>query len=68
MKLNLEKLGKKNICLIGLMGSGKSVIGKLLANELRMRYYDSDKLIEKRLKITADSADKITKKLCFFNL
>ena len=49
MKLNLEKLTKKNICLIGLMGAGKSVVGKLLAKELRMRYYDSDKLIEKKL-------------------
>jgi len=49
MKLNLEKLGKKNICLIGLMGAGKSIVGKLLAKELRMRYYDSDKLIEKKL-------------------
>ena len=49
MKLNLEKLGKKNICLIGLMGSGKSVIGKLLAQELRLRHYDSDKMIEKKL-------------------
>ena len=49
MKLNLEKLTKKNICLIGLMGAGKSVIGKLLAKELKMRYYDSDRLIEKKL-------------------
>ena len=49
MKLNLEKLGKKNICFIGLMGSGKSIIGKLLAKELKMIYYDSDKLIEKKL-------------------
>ena len=49
MKLNLEKLGKKNICLIGLMGAGKSIIGKLLAKELRMRHYDSDKLIEIKL-------------------
>ena len=49
MKLNLEKLAKKNICLIGLMGAGKSVIGKLLAKELRMRYYDSDNLIEIKL-------------------
>ena len=49
MKLNLEKLGKKNLCLIGLMGSGKSVIGKLLAQELRLRHYDSDKMIEKKL-------------------
>ena len=49
MRLNLEKLGKKNISLIGLMGAGKSVVGKLLAKELRMGYYDSDKLIEKKL-------------------
>ena len=49
MKLNLEKLGKKNICLIGLMGAGKSIIGKLLAKKLKMRYYDSDTLIEKKL-------------------
>ena len=49
MKLNLEKLGKKNICLVGLMGAGKSVIGKLLAKELRMIHYDSDRLIEKKL-------------------
>jgi len=50
MKLNLEKIGKKNICLIGLMGSGKSVIGKLLAQELRLGYYDSDNLIEKKIR------------------
>ena len=56
MKLNLEKLGKKNISLIGLMGSGKSVIGKLLSKELKMAYYDSDKLIEKKL---YKSIDKI---------
>ena len=49
MKLNLEKLAKKNICLIGLMGAGKSVIGKLLAKELRLTHYDSDQLIEKKL-------------------
>ena len=49
MKLNLEKLGKKNICLIGLMGAGKSIIGKLLATELKKKYYDSDNLIEKKL-------------------
>ena len=54
MKLNLEKLGKKNICLIGLMGAGKSVIGKLLAKELKMRHYDSDKLVEKKLNKSID--------------
>jgi len=52
MKLNLEKLGKKNICLIGLMGSGKSVLGKLLSTKFKMKYYDSDKLIEQNLNKT----------------
>ena len=38
---------KKNISLIGLMGSGKSIIGKHLANELDLEFYDSDIEIEK---------------------
>ena len=59
MKLNLEKLGKKNICLIGLMGAGKSVVGKLLAKELRMGYYDSDKLIEIKLNKSIKNAHKM---------
>ena len=38
---------KKNISLIGLMGSGKSIIGKHLANELGLEFYDSDIEIER---------------------
>jgi len=49
MKLNLDKLGKKNICFIGLMGSGKSVIGSLLSKELGIKFYDSDNIIEKKI-------------------
>ena len=52
MKLNLEKIGKKNICLIGLMGSGKSIIGKLLSKDLNLLHFDSDSMIEKKLKKT----------------
>jgi shikimate kinase len=37
----------KNIALIGHMGSGKSTIGKLIAKKLKLRYLDSDQLIEK---------------------
>ena len=49
MKLNLEKFNKKNICLTGLMGSGKSVTGRLLAKKLGFKFYDTDNLIEKKV-------------------
>jgi len=39
---------KKNIILVGLMGAGKSTIGRYLAKQLRMEFYDSDTAIEKR--------------------
>jgi len=36
----------KNIYLIGMPGSGKSTIGKILANVLDMKFYDMDDYIE----------------------
>ena len=48
MKLNLEKINKINISLIGLMGSGKSIVAKSLTKKLKLRFYDSDKEIEKK--------------------
>ena len=44
--LNLTKFKKKNICIMGLMGSGKSVIGKELSKYLNLQFYDTDKEIE----------------------
>ncbi len=41
-----------NIYLIGPMGSGKSTIGRHLARELQMDFYDSDKEIEDRTGVT----------------
>ncbi len=38
---------KKNLVLTGMMGVGKSTIGKRLAKKLRFKFIDLDKLIEK---------------------
>ena len=38
----------KKIALIGHMGSGKSLIGKLIAKNLNLKHFDSDNLIEKQ--------------------
>ena len=45
---------KKNLVLVGMMGSGKSTIGKLLSNKLNLKFYDIDKIIEyeQKMKIT----------------
>ncbi|MCC5921810.1 MAG: shikimate kinase [Cyclobacteriaceae bacterium] len=40
------------IYLIGLPGSGKSTLGKLLANELRLTFYDLDDLIQNNHKMS----------------
>ncbi|ATG75088.1 shikimate kinase I [Zobellella denitrificans] len=39
---------KRNIFLVGPMGAGKSTIGKYLAQQLHMDFYDSDQEIERR--------------------
>jgi shikimate kinase len=38
----------KNIYLVGLMGAGKSTVGKLLARKLDRRFIDADTLIVER--------------------
>ena len=42
---------KKNLILIGMMGSGKSTIGRLLAQKLNLKFLDIDFLIEKKTKM-----------------
>ena len=37
---------KKNIVLIGMMGSGKSSIGKMLSKKLKLAFIDIDAIIE----------------------
>ncbi|MCK9478997.1 MAG: chorismate mutase [Firmicutes bacterium] len=43
---------KKNIALIGMMGSGKTSKGKVVANRLGMRFVDIDEKIEKEQKMS----------------
>ena len=37
-----------NIFLVGLMGAGKTTVGRLLARRLKLRFFDSDQEIEER--------------------
>ena len=48
--IDLSKIKKKNICIMGLMGSGKSIIGKDLSKYLNLKFYDTDNEIELKMK------------------
>lgn len=39
----------KNIVLIGLMGTGKSAVGRTIAKKLGRRFIDTDRLIERKV-------------------
>lgn len=43
----LARLGGRSIVLVGLMGSGKSTVGRRLATRLNMNFYDADDEIER---------------------
>ncbi|MEA1972696.1 MAG: shikimate kinase, partial [Candidatus Cloacimonadota bacterium] len=51
-KINLvsKKKSKRIITLIGFMGAGKSTVGKILSEKLKMRFIDLDEEIEKNMK------------------
>ena len=53
--IDLAKIKKKNICILGLMGSGKSIIGRDLSKYLNFKFYDSDKEIEIKTKKNINS-------------
>ena len=42
---------KENLVFLGMMGSGKSSIGSMIAKKLELNFIDIDKEIEKELRI-----------------
>ena len=38
---------KKNLVLLGMMGSGKSIIGNIISKKLKLKFIDIDNVIEK---------------------
>lgn len=52
--LNFQEINPhyNKVTLIGMMGTGKSKFGRLVANILKFSFYDIDHLIEKRFKMT----------------
>jgi shikimate kinase len=59
---------KKNLVLLGMMGSGKSTIGKLIANKLNLDFMDIDYLIEKESEMTISEIFKQKGEVYFRNL
>ena len=44
----MQGMKRGNIFLVGLMGAGKTTVGRLLARRLKMRFLDSDHEVERR--------------------
>ena len=48
LKFRTMQKSLNNIFLVGPMGAGKTTIGRLLAEDLRKEFHDSDQVIEDR--------------------
>lgn len=48
----VQRLGQRSIVLVGLMGSGKTSVGRRLAKRLDMRFVDADEEIEQAAGMT----------------
>ena len=47
----------KNIILVGFMGTGKSVVGKRLAKQLKMRFINTDDIISAKYLVSTDAKE-----------
>jgi len=56
---------KKNLVLLGMMGVGKTGIGKYVASRLKVNFFDIDKLIEKKNKMKITEIFKIKGEIYF---
>tara|TARA_B100000902_G_scaffold363266_1_gene382299 strand:- start:2203 stop:2727 length:525 start_codon:yes stop_codon:yes gene_type:complete len=43
---------KENLVFLGMMGSGKTTMGKLISKKLRLDFFDTDQLIENEMGMT----------------
>ena len=55
---NYKNYINKSVALIGHMGSGKTLIGKMIAKEFKILHIDSDRLISKKTKKTINQVFK----------
>ena len=59
---------KKNLVLLGMMGSGKSVIGLLISKKLNIKFVDVDNVIEKNMNMPISEIFKVKGENFFRNL
>jgi len=58
----------KNLVLLGMMGSGKTTIGRLLAKKLNLRFFDIDLIIENKTKMKISEIFEKKGQISFRNL
>ncbi len=51
-KVRLALVKRKNLILIGFMGAGKSVVGRVLAEDLKLEFFDLDDFISETTKLS----------------
>lgn len=54
-----KKYGTKNVYLVGLMGAGKTTIGRSLARQLELEFIDTDREIEARTGVSIPTVFEI---------